>query len=594
MLRDIELEENEALNIERLLFLVNEQKKIYQESKDKKNGDEVDLDFLIKQALDKSQWGTFLVWKGKKNSDEVDLDSLIKQALDKSQWRTILVLLTSPCLLSQDRISDLAQYKDRIFSPENLKAKTSYGQAIVADSDFKSTNIDRLAHKKTGILSPQTSRFFWGKPAGALGRMHGEKFNRKESRKIFSEKNAKVLETIVRCLKLDSISADDKYLAGKAVVAFERLLNSYLTSTSLDKYNPLLLLFEVYALLVDKGFNQPLGKKKRDNAFNSFKTHMGSSKLGDSLGAYNHKYAIHIKFHADTIEFLATVIHEFTHAICKMIYGDTSTRYQAELNKLAKMLKQFCEDEKRDISDTLNFFDFYAEEKYAAEMFPRIVELYIMNPDFNAAILYNKEIANALGHIFSLFLRDLAEFKEKLLKLQKDNQWSRREISQALEIEDYKTFFSMLTPQNQSKINVWPQFMAEDEKLFRKSLEIGFPIFAKNKFKKDALMIALKDTNSLEPALAILQFLWEKKIPVPKSFNYNVQDKRGDTLLMRAIINEKEPGFIEWLVKEIGIDVGTSNPHTGKTALSYANTSSHKEILPIILTASNLLPSVLH
>lgn len=176
MLRDIKIEEKENSNIERLVFLINEQRKIYNEIKDEKR------DF---------------------KSDERDLDDLIKQALAKKQWKLILLLLASPCPLSPKRIHELAGYKTQIFSTENLKAQTAFGQNILGDSirdvDVKSTNISRLAYVKTGILSPQPTRLFGKIRAGALGRIHEEKFKREESNKNFAKKNADILDTIVRC-----------------------------------------------------------------------------------------------------------------------------------------------------------------------------------------------------------------------------------------------------------------------------------------------------------------------------------------------------------------------------------------------------------
>lgn len=387
---------------------------------------------------------------------------------------------------------------------------------------------------------------------------------------------------------LDATSANDKTLAKKAVSTLKKLLNQYLKSTDAHKYNPILLILEMYALLLDKGYNQPL--KAKNTEFKSFKTHIGSPKLKGALGMYRGGYATHIKPYSEEVDFLSTVLHEFTHALCKMIYGNTSTRYQSELNQLAKNLQQYCKASGKKITDTLNFYDFYNEKKYADEIFPRIVQLFIIDPAFNAAVNYNEEIANSIGNLFSLFLKDIAEFKSTLLEAQASNKWSRKEISRALEIQDYKTFFTMLTPENQSQINVWPQLMPEDEKLFKGAAEKGFPMFAKNKFGKNSLKFAV-ETNAFESALDILRSLWQNKQAVPKNIDYNVTDKQGFTLLMRAIINDQEPAFIDWLIKEAGIDVSISHPITHKTALSYAshNKEIHSIILPKILTTLSSL-----
>lgn len=572
MLHDIKIEENENSNIERLVFLIHEQRKIYTELKnDNRNF----------------------------KRDEHDLDNLIKQALKEQQWKVILLLLASPCPLSLERINELANYKDKIFSTENLKAQTAFGQRVVGDSikdaDVKSSNISKLAYFKRGIFSPQPTRFFETKLAGALGRIHEEKSQHEESRKKFARKNAEILDTIVRCLGLDATSANDKSLAKKAVSVLEQLLNQYLIATDPNKYNPILLILEMYALLVDKGYNQPINNEMKITHFRSFKTHMGSPKLDHSSGPvggqYYGKFGIHINPHSTSIDFLATVIHEFTHGICQIIYKDISTRYQSELKQLTKVLHGFCKKTGKSKADILNFYDHYTEKYHASEIFPRIVELYIVNPDFNIAFHYNEEIANAIGNLFSLFLKDMAEFKAKLLDVQIGNKWSRKEISKALEIKDYKAVFSMLTPENQSQINVWPQLMSEDEKLFKAAFEKGFPLFAKNKFGKNSLKFAI-ESNTFESAVEILHYLWEHKLPIPKDIDYNVTDKQGYSLLMRAVDKEPEPSFIKWLIEKVGIDVGIANPFTNKTALSYA--SQNKEILSVILstlTSHSLTPT---
>lgn len=557
MLSDIKLENNESLNIERFTFLINAQRVMY---------------------FDK-------VYQPEIQKETPDLEKLINNAVEKSQWRLGLLLLTSPCILSKEFIQQLAQHKHSIISETSLIATNDYGQYVLssnslADIDNKATNLSRLAYFKSGYLPARKFGYFTNQPIGALGKISTEMKRRLEEKddKV-RVKNSRVAENIIRCASIDA--ATGTVLGRLALNIFRPLLTNYLKNPSCHQsaYNPLLLLSEVVMLLMDKGYNQPLGKKDKIEQFYALKIFLDSPKIPQKdIGYYKHKYGVHIKIHSDKIDFLETIFHELTHALCKIIYNRTDSIYRTELQKLALALRKYHTDHLH-LPSTLNFFSVYSEEQYAEELFPRMVQLYIQDPYNPFATRYPYEILAMANQLFSQFFRDLSEFKAKLILLQTENKWSRVATSKAIEDKDYKSYFSMVAPTLQSSMNEWPQF-SKDSKLVAMALDNGFSFYSVNKFKKNVLQMVLEDKHpDLDRGLDILEKIWEAKGRIPPA-NLDVRDSSGCTLLITAIIQKRNSEFIKWLIVDAGVDLSIEGYKY--SAADYAKLRGLEEIHKLI------------
>ncbi len=532
MLRDIELEDNEAWNIERLALIIYSQK------------------FYFRKNVEE---------RSKIQKEESDLKNLIKKAIAKHQWRVALLLLTSPCVLSPEFIDLLAPFKHLIISTANLKTTTSYGQYIItsdnlSNAEYKSANLFRLAGFKTGFLTPRVLGYISQKPVGALGKIHVEIKAREESEEKLTTKNLLIANNIMRCAEIDASTGSA--LGEIALKLFQSALKNYLLRGCcwINMYNPLLSLFEVVMWLMDKGYNKPLQKKDQQKKFHALKIFLDSLKVSSGLGCYRYKYGVHIALSSNKVKFLSTIFHKLTHALCYIMYNSTPTRYRDDLTKLAKTLEKYNLD-KPGTCSILNFLSVYSEDDRPYVLFPRLVEIYIQNPDAYH-LDYPYEILVMINHLFSEFIRDIAEFKLKLIELQAENTWSRVAISKALEDQDYKTYFSMVTTATQSSINEWPQFRRSRE-LASMAVEKGFSIYSLNKFKKNILQMVLEDKHpDLKRGLDILEIIWETKGDIPK-VDLNVCNKARFNLLVMAIIHDKNPEFIKWLIVKAGVEVNS-------------------------------------
>ena len=218
----------------------------------------------------------------------------------------------------------------------------------------------------------------------------------------------------------------------------------------------------------------------------------------------------------------------------------------------------------------LNYFSEYSEEKYSNEMFPRIVEYLLLNPSFNASQLFPLEIATKLQHLFSLFLKDTAEFMINL-SAQHHHATSRVKLLEYYEADDFKNFYQVVNPSNYRAFDFFPIHSAKDSKALKLAIQMNFPVHDVNKFGIDTVKFAL-DNKKFENAIIILEKLWEEKkltfkIDSP-GMNVNQQDQNGQSLLMHAIKSNCEDNFIEWLLKTCYADP-TLTDHDNFSVLDY-------------------------
>jgi Ankyrin repeats (3 copies) len=548
-------------------------------------------------------------------SDTEQFSRLITQAALINQWKLVLLLLMAPPgKVSDHAIAYLAGYKNKIISETNLRYKTAYGQylltpdymdkltsAYIDSSQSGLTNLMRLAYYQQGLFTPKTFSF-GARLTGSLGRIFLESQRRKletrktPNRQLLKEKNNRVMDLLVGAAKIDAVTASPA--AKNDVAIFEKMLRDWFNKRDPDVYNPLFLIFEVFAMLADKGFDAKTAKKHHyPNIFVTTKIHFDSLKIGQSSnGEYHLKYALHLKKSPaedkrnpepllwDPLWLLSTLLHEFIHHLLKLMAERMDVNLEEGLKNLVSLIKTYFATDSNPVAENcriFNYFDQYREDQHTEELLPRLGEFYLWNSSLPDCQVFPLKIVSEINYLFATFLVEVARFREILITSQADRP-SRVELFKHWEQGEYSKFFAELKSNglngaNCRAVGFFPQFTKDFDVLKRVAAE-GFPLNSPNKFGQTPLTVALQEKR-LDIVALLLEKLRIDMQPLP-DFQVNEQDGRGQTLLIHAIKNAQSEDFITWLIERCAADLTIADIH-GKTARDYATAagSMSREIL---------------
>ncbi len=543
MLNDIKLEASEELNIEIIFPLIEAQRKLFEDPDSKET-----------------------------KQDSEDLHGLLDQAIQKQHWRLALLLASSPIQVSHEQIAILQKNKEKIITFENLNTLTSFGYFAIHIKDFeiKGSNLNRLVCLKSELTTHMLNLFNKGKSLEEKIHNSIKKHETDQEDKIVIKRKL-IINHLKKAAHIDSMTGTE--IAKENTLQFNCLLESWLKKINLEgsRYNPLDLILEVFALLVDKGFQYNDGIKTVQLRFHSSKI---SKK---NMGEYRHygnviRFGLHFNIHNYDSTLPGIVLHEFIHLLCNLMYGNVSTLYRIELEKLVKSILEYmnCRKYTPDDQGIFTGFSTYPQEKYAEEFFPRLFEFFILKNE-SPNDLFPSKISLQMQYFFARFLHDVAKFKFKLLEQHQHIPRGRLEMFDYLENKDYKNFFNYITPKNNRGYNFFPSYFSLDSKFLKMAIENKFDLNEPNKLGVTPLKYYIY-SGYFDMAVTLLEKLWESKqinTNLINQVDLNQQNKDNKTLLIQAIQMHKSEKFIEWLIQDCKVDT-TLVDHSGSSATLYA------------------------
>ena len=209
------------------------------------------------------------------------------------------------------------------------------------------------------------------------------------NRQLLREKNNRVIDLLVNAAKIDAVTASPA--AKEEVKIFEKMLRHWFDRRNPDEYNPLFSIFEIFSLLVDKGFDAKTSKKHHyPHTYVTTKIHFDSPKMHRSNnGEYHHKYGLHIKKSPpddqqdpELLWLLSIVLHEFIHHLLRLMGEAIDFDLEEELKNLVSLMKTYFATDSNPVPKTyriFNYFNQYRENQYTEELLPRLGEFYLVN-----------------------------------------------------------------------------------------------------------------------------------------------------------------------------------------------------------------------
>ncbi len=353
-------------------------------------------------------------------------------AVESKQWAMALFLITSMPTLSKTQMSFLLPHKDKILAPDNLKLEF-INDEYLKESLQGHTSLGQLAGMKTGLLDPKPQRAFLGVfsyRSGALGAISKEYASRvagiaSEQKEVKPSKEQAIINQLAEIIKINAsfYGADIQQDAKQ----FENELNNWYEGVKLEK-NPIYSLLETLTILMDQGYEKSVKNSfTRDTTRQFTEVHFQSTEA-KHLGKYVGDNKLHIGKAASVNEYtkfplLSTVVHEFVHHLCQLMYGSANPQPLKEWEALVDMIDTDLRDAKKAGHKLgqfggLYFSKSYSKSKHAAELVPRLAQLLLESPtalEKESNFLSEKTIETIKKLFFDKFLgKDLVNFKQGL------------------------------------------------------------------------------------------------------------------------------------------------------------------------------------